>query len=84
MESARTWVILDKATCATYRMWAQMAQVGSNQEKLHVRLSAADAASLRKLAQASRVSVSDMVRILIRRERVSRKSPPTMWNGRLS
>lgn len=41
---------------------------------LHVRLSARDAVSIRKLARNAQVSVSDMVRTLIRRARVANVS----------
>lgn len=44
-----------------------MAHVGPNQKILKVRLSAKDAVSIRKLARHAEVSVSEMVRALIRR-----------------
>lgn len=48
-----------------------MAHIGPNQKRLIVRLSAKDAVSIRKLARNAQVSVSDMVRTLIRRARVA-------------
>ena len=48
-----------------------MAQLGTNQKVLVVRLSAKDKASLRKLARANDVSVSDLIRTLIRRAKVA-------------
>ena len=49
----------------------QMAHLGTNQKSLHVRLSAKDAASLRKLAKANSVSVSTMIRTLVHRAKVA-------------
>jgi hypothetical protein len=48
-----------------------MAQLGPDQQTVRVRLSARDAASLKKLARNAQLSVSDVLRLLIRRERVS-------------
>ncbi len=55
-----------------------MAHVRGEQVRIHVRLSAKDAASIKKLARASQLSLSDMVRTLIRRARVA--GPPNqVW-----
>jgi hypothetical protein len=48
-----------------------MAHLGSDQKIVKFRLSARDAASLRKLARNAQLSVSDVLRLLIRRERVA-------------
>ncbi len=50
-----------------------MAHLGTDQSVLKVRLSSKDAISIRKLARDSQISVSEMVRYLIRRARVARK-----------
>lgn len=48
-----------------------MAHLGSDQTVVRFRLSAKDAASLKKIARSSQLSVSDVLRLLIRRERVA-------------
>lgn len=48
-----------------------MAHLGTDQSVVKVRLSARDAASLKKIARAAQLSVSDVLRLLIRRERVA-------------
>jgi hypothetical protein len=45
------------------------------QPQLHVKLSAKDAASLRKLARAEKLSLSQTVRLLIRRSVVAMRAP---------
>jgi hypothetical protein len=48
-----------------------MAHLGTNQTVVRFRLSAKDAASLKKIARSAQLSVSDVLRLLIRRERVA-------------
>ncbi len=48
-----------------------MAHLGADQKVVKFRLSARDIASLRKLARNAQLSMSDVVRLLIRRERVA-------------
>lgn len=48
-----------------------MAHLGTNQTVVKFRLSAKDAASLKKIARTSQLSMSDVIRLLIRRERVA-------------
>ncbi len=53
-----------------------MAHLGNDQTVMKVRLSAKDAASIRKLARSSQLSLSEMVRTLIRRAKVEMALPP--------
>jgi hypothetical protein len=48
-----------------------MAHLGADQKIVKFRLSAKDVASLKKIARSAQLSVSDVLRLLIRRERVS-------------
>jgi hypothetical protein len=49
-----------------------MTHLGTEQKFVTVRLSAKDAASLKKLARSHEQSVSEVIRLLIRRGRIAR------------